>query len=183
LPSESAEQGNQSPELVSRKRSWKILLTAEIAAKIYAQRPRRGESTGVLLILQSLPLFCWKLFQDFICLSPLYLASPTLSHPDHLYFPSGPSSLEVASRCGVNSKTIRDIWNRETWVRATRSLWTPEEDEAYREALRSKGELSEGAARDEHDDSQVGKPPTTCTFPTTNTFPLFLDQGDTFPCF
>ena len=57
---------------------------------------------------------------------------------------AGPSSLEVASRCGVNSKTIRDIWNRETWVRATRSLWTEEEEEAYREALRSKGELPAG---------------------------------------
>ena len=75
---------------------------------------------------------------------------------------AGPSSLEVALRCGVNSKTIRDIWNRETWVRATRALWTPEEEEAYHEAQRSKGELpqppgeaapSRGA--DDGDEAQV----------------------------
>jgi hypothetical protein len=71
----------------------------------------------------------------------------------------------VASRCGVNSKTIRDIWNRETWVRATRALWTAEEEEAYREALRSKGELlppgADGAAvrGDDHGDSQVVRSP------------------------
>jgi hypothetical protein len=46
----------------------------------------------------------------------------------------------------VNSKTIRDIWNRETWVRATRALWTEEEEEAYREAARSKGEADGAAA-------------------------------------
>lgn len=38
--------GDTPPEGPSRKRSWKILLTAELAAEIYAQRPRRGESTG-----------------------------------------------------------------------------------------------------------------------------------------
>jgi hypothetical protein len=72
---------------------------------------------------------------------------------------AGPSSLEVASRCGVNSKTIRDIWNRETWVRATRALWTEEEEEAYREALNSKGELLPAAGDaprgDDHGESQV----------------------------
>jgi hypothetical protein len=39
--------GGDAPEGTGRKRSWKILLTAELAAEIYSQRPRRGESTGV----------------------------------------------------------------------------------------------------------------------------------------
>ena len=27
---------------------------------------------------------------------------------------------------GVSPKAVRDIWNRRTWRRATRPLWTPE---------------------------------------------------------
>ncbi len=33
-----------------------------------------------------------------------------------------------ARRYGVNSKTIRDIWNRATWVKATRPAWLPWEE-------------------------------------------------------
>ena len=40
--------GDPTADGAKRKRSWKILLTAELAAEIYAQRPRRGESTGAL---------------------------------------------------------------------------------------------------------------------------------------
>ena len=44
---------------------------------------------------------------------------------------SNSRSREVAEQYGVNSKTIRDIWNRATWVKATRPSWTPEEEEEY----------------------------------------------------
>jgi len=40
-------------------------------------------------------------------------------------------SNEVAEQYGVNSKTIRDIWNRATWVKATRPSWTDHEEEEY----------------------------------------------------
>ena len=40
-------------------------------------------------------------------------------------------SNEVAEQYGVNSKTIRDIWNRATWVKATRTAWTAEEEADY----------------------------------------------------
>ena len=36
-------------------------------------------------------------------------------------------SILLASRYNVSPKTIRDIWNRRTWVVATRSLWSPSE--------------------------------------------------------
>ena len=40
-------------------------------------------------------------------------------------------SNEVAEQYGVNSKTIRDIWNRATWVKATRSEWNEQEEAMY----------------------------------------------------
>ena len=36
----------------------------------------------------------------------------------------GPQSIELAQRYGVDPKTIRDIWNQETWIKATHSSWT-----------------------------------------------------------
>jgi len=41
------------------------------------------------------------------------------------------SSLALSKKFGVSVKTIRDIWNRETWVKATRALWTPDEHQAH----------------------------------------------------
>jgi hypothetical protein len=35
-------------------------------------------------------------------------------------------SQQTAEKYNVNAKTIRDIWNRITWIKATRSLWTDE---------------------------------------------------------
>jgi hypothetical protein len=32
-------------------------------------------------------------------------------------------SVPVAERYGVSPKTVRDIWNRQTWVDATEKLW------------------------------------------------------------
>jgi hypothetical protein len=37
-------------------------------------------------------------------------------------------SAQIASRFGVSPKTIRDIWNRRTWVHTTEHMWCEEED-------------------------------------------------------
>mmetsp|Transcript_30856 Transcript_30856/g.82713 ORF Transcript_30856/g.82713 Transcript_30856/m.82713 type:complete len:342 (-) Transcript_30856:1482-2507(-) len=37
----------------------------------------------------------------------------------------------IALEHGVTAKTIRDIWNRRTWAKATRPLWTPAEAKLY----------------------------------------------------
>ena len=38
----------------------------------------------------------------------------------------------------MSVKTIRDIWNRETWVKATRALWTPDEAHSHVKAQLAK---------------------------------------------
>lgn len=40
-------------------------------------------------------------------------------------------SKELSEQYVVNSKTIRDIWNRITWVKATHKYWTEEEELDY----------------------------------------------------
>ncbi|EKX44120.1 hypothetical protein GUITHDRAFT_109903 [Guillardia theta CCMP2712] len=37
----------------------------------------------------------------------------------------------VANEYGVSSKSVRDVWDRRTWVKATMPLWTPAEVEQY----------------------------------------------------
>mmetsp|Transcript_84819 Transcript_84819/g.226333 ORF Transcript_84819/g.226333 Transcript_84819/m.226333 type:complete len:176 (-) Transcript_84819:4-531(-) len=55
----------------------------------------------------------------------IYRARPT---PDDLRAGRARElSLALAARHGVTAKTIRDIWNRCTWSRATRALWTLQE--------------------------------------------------------
>eukprot|EP00960_Hanusia_phi_P030768 748838-Hanusia_phi.AAC.1 len=41
---------------------------------------------------------------------------------------------------GVSPKTIRDIWNRKSWVKATRPLWTPAEVQAFIPRKHRRGE-------------------------------------------
>ncbi len=53
-------------------------------------------------------------------------------------------SNEVAEQYGVNSKTIRDIWNRATWVKATRHAWTVEEDADYVQSQSAISRASDG---------------------------------------
>eukprot|EP00293_Proteomonas_sulcata_P001467 CAMPEP_0184328690 /NCGR_PEP_ID=MMETSP1049-20130417/143755_1 /TAXON_ID=77928 /ORGANISM="Proteomonas sulcata, Strain CCMP704" /LENGTH=397 /DNA_ID=CAMNT_0026651015 /DNA_START=422 /DNA_END=1615 /DNA_ORIENTATION=+ len=48
-------------------------------------------------------------------------------------------SASVGRKFGVSAKTIRDIWNRETWVKATREHWTVEENDQYKEANKEQG--------------------------------------------
>mmetsp|Transcript_27624 Transcript_27624/g.55552 ORF Transcript_27624/g.55552 Transcript_27624/m.55552 type:complete len:248 (+) Transcript_27624:198-941(+) len=37
----------------------------------------------------------------------------------------------IGTMHGVSPKTIRDIWNRKSWVKATRKLWTAEEASSF----------------------------------------------------
>jgi hypothetical protein len=45
-------------------------------------------------------------------------------------------SVQVSAKYGVSAKTVRDIWNRRTWIDATSFLWSIE-------SLRSEGEAAE----------------------------------------
>jgi hypothetical protein len=40
-------------------------------------------------------------------------------------------AVRLGERHGVSPKTIRDIWNRKSWVKVTRAYWTPAEASAY----------------------------------------------------
>lgn len=40
-------------------------------------------------------------------------------------------AVRLGERHGVSPKTIRDIWNRKSWVKVTRAYWTPAETSAY----------------------------------------------------
>ena len=57
-------------------------------------------------------------------------------------------SNEVAEQYGVNSKTIRDIWNRATWVKATRGCWTAEEDEDYNQSQMTRSQEIKSSSAD-----------------------------------
>jgi len=41
-------------------------------------------------------------------------------------------SVVMGKQFGVSAKTIRDIWKRETWVKATRHLWSDADEMSYR---------------------------------------------------
>jgi len=56
----------------------------------------------------------------------IYKVRPIDSTPN-----TRPTSIEVAEQYGVSPKTVRDVWNRKTWVKVTRPLWAPAELEAY----------------------------------------------------
>ena len=64
-------------------------------------------------------------------------------------------SNEIAELYGVNSKTIRDIWNRATWVKATRSVWTAEEEAQYMSTQLNSSGCSPNGTRHELDASQA----------------------------
>ena len=42
-------------------------------------------------------------------------------------------SVQVGMRFGVSAKTVRDIWKRQTWVKATRQVWSAEDERQYQE--------------------------------------------------
>ena len=41
------------------------------------------------------------------------------------------AAVRLGERHGVSPKTIRDIWNRKSWVKVTRAYWTAAEESAY----------------------------------------------------
>ena len=41
-------------------------------------------------------------------------------------------SVVMGKQFGVSAKTIRDIWKRETWVKATRHVWSDADEQSYR---------------------------------------------------
>ncbi len=55
-----------------------------------------------------------------------FLASTSVSSPD-LVGQEISNSVLLAARYGVSSKTIRDIWNRKTWINATTELCNQEQ--------------------------------------------------------
>uniref|UniRef100_A0A7S0VM98 Uncharacterized protein n=1 Tax=Hemiselmis tepida TaxID=464990 RepID=A0A7S0VM98_9CRYP len=42
-----------------------------------------------------------------------------------------PTSMDVAEQYGVSPKTVRDVWNRKTWVKVTKPLWHAGELELF----------------------------------------------------
>eukprot|EP00291_Cryptomonas_curvata_P018751 CAMPEP_0172166124 /NCGR_PEP_ID=MMETSP1050-20130122/8803_1 /TAXON_ID=233186 /ORGANISM="Cryptomonas curvata, Strain CCAP979/52" /LENGTH=340 /DNA_ID=CAMNT_0012836691 /DNA_START=33 /DNA_END=1050 /DNA_ORIENTATION=+ len=55
-------------------------------------------------------------------------------------------SQHIAARYEVDAKTVRDIWNRKTWVHKTKALWTPQVQPPEREeevgAARDRGRIA-----------------------------------------
>ncbi len=68
----------------------------------------------------------------------IYLRRPGQENPG--------TSMALAAEFGVSVKTIRDIWNRETWIRSTRALWTSEEEQLHVAASQAKSDLSSAKA-------------------------------------
>ena len=52
----------------------------------------------------------------------------------------------LGAKYGVSPKTIRDIWNKRTWVHATVSFWTKEEQMSHSKVLCDNCSMSVGTA-------------------------------------
>eukprot|EP00961_Rhodomonas_salina_P291821 3932356-Rhodomonas_salina.1 len=63
----------------------------------------------------------------------------------------------IGAMHGVLPKTIRDIWNRKSWVKATRKLWTTEEAASFipRRHRRNSNGRSDG--RDKQQRASISK--------------------------
>mmetsp|Transcript_51147 Transcript_51147/g.124611 ORF Transcript_51147/g.124611 Transcript_51147/m.124611 type:complete len:111 (+) Transcript_51147:3-335(+) len=59
----------------------------------------------------------------------------------------GMHAASLAKRFNVAANTVRDIWGRRTWVKATQGLWSDEEARSYNESLES-SKKSQPSARD-----------------------------------
>mmetsp|Transcript_18966 Transcript_18966/g.52188 ORF Transcript_18966/g.52188 Transcript_18966/m.52188 type:complete len:393 (-) Transcript_18966:6-1184(-) len=81
----------------------------------------------------------------------------------------------LALRYSVHAKTIRDIWNRETWTKATRQHWTAEEAEDFKcnqkKSLHHQGE-EEAQQKTVHQEqaSDLNQDCTQAAFGQLNTF-------------
>lgn len=80
-------------------------------------------------------------------------------------------SNEVAEQYGVNSKTIRDIWNRATWVKATRPAWTEEEEGHYVQSQQDSSARSGAVTSNDAEASRSSE--SEVSFPETQR-PLYL---------
>jgi len=71
----------------------------------------------------------------------------------------GARSAAFAEQYSVNPKTIRDIWNRASWVKATQPAWTRAEFIEWRkqqESARAKSKAGKARHDDEDEDEQEG---------------------------
>mmetsp|Transcript_49169 Transcript_49169/g.76713 ORF Transcript_49169/g.76713 Transcript_49169/m.76713 type:complete len:500 (-) Transcript_49169:97-1596(-) len=60
----------------------------------------------------------------------IYLLRPSEVPPDS---PSVNRASQLAQKYHVASNTIRDIWNRRSWVKSTRPYWTEKEEQEYKD--------------------------------------------------
>mmetsp|Transcript_46309 Transcript_46309/g.145291 ORF Transcript_46309/g.145291 Transcript_46309/m.145291 type:complete len:609 (-) Transcript_46309:104-1930(-) len=105
----------QLPQYSGRRKPWKVSLSAEDARDIFRQRP---------LIYQG--HFTRDVSETG---APL---GPDGSEDKDGEAAGGTAEMTGAAlsrKYGISAKAVRDIWNRNTWVRATRDLWTKEEKE------------------------------------------------------
>lgn len=79
------------------------------------RRPRRG-SLAIPAVLE------------------VYASRPART-TDGMFVPSTEWCKEVAKKFEVSDKTIREIWNRKSWSKVTRPLWTEAEVAAEQEAI------------------------------------------------
>ena len=106
------QQNEQTTTDTPRKRSdrpeRRIILNAETAYEIYKLKIQ-------------------------IMTNSLTFSSAMMSRSEKIRGKSKP----IALKYHVSTKTIRDIWNRKTWVDATRILWADDLDELFFETPRS----------------------------------------------
>jgi hypothetical protein len=95
-------------ESAAKKRTWKVLLTSEQACEVL-----------LFFFVQSNGFEA-----DRDCFQ-IYESRPR-SESEKCLTSAASRSQQTAEKYHVNAKTIRDIWNRITWIKATRSLWTDE---------------------------------------------------------
>ena len=83
------------------KKTWKVILTPELAATIYKFKPSENEKKS----------------------SSVRLSRRCPQRPFQTPARSPDTATIPLRRYGVSPKTIRDIWNRATWAKATRHMW------------------------------------------------------------
>ena len=102
--------------------------------------------------------------------------------------PSSGIAVALAKTFGVSVKKIRDIWNCDTCVKATRTLWTQEEHQSH---ITAEITTMENAAAIKSESEDKGKEPTR-TVPRKRSLPddeaaehteadtraLYRDKGD-----
>jgi hypothetical protein len=70
----------------------------------------------------------WTIALDAALAAKIYAARPWNAGTR---YGSMAEATRIGELHGVSPKTIRDIWNRKSWVKATRPFWTPAEEAAF----------------------------------------------------